>query len=128
MADYVDERDIKDASEEPDFSDLMELQETYEELLKDVDRYQFSANVDDDPEDERRADILEEEAAYVGAELRVELEDLDISSFMLEDGTSSDPDDYRDAIVDTYQPQIDFLKNQFEAAEEYRNDLRERFY
>lgn len=112
---------IIDMDEEtPDYDTMLEAQDTYEDLLEELERYSLAkiqgAEVDEELELVR--DDIRDTRAY----LKVEMESVEPTDFFV----GGDPEEYREKAEKIFGPKIDFLEERFETAEEYRQELTQR--
>lgn len=112
---------IIDMDEEtPDYDTMLKAQDTYEDLLEELERYSLAkiqgAEVDEELELVR--DDIRDTRAY----LKVEMESVEPTDFFV----GGDPEEYRKKAEKIFGPKIDFLEERFETAEEYRQELTQR--
>lgn len=112
---------VIDMDEEiPEYDTLLEAQDTYEELLEELERYSMAKLQGAEVEDE--LELVRDDIRDTRAYLKVEMEDLGPTDFIV----GENEEDYREKAEKLFSPQIDFLEDRFEASEQYRDELRQR--
>ena len=115
-----DLRIINMDEETPDYDTMLEAQDTYEDLLEELERYSLAkiqgAEVDEELE------LVGEDIRDTRAYLKVEMESVEPTDFFV----GGDPEEYREKAEKIFGPKIDFLEERFETAEEYRQELTQR--
>ena len=106
--------------ETPDYDTLIEAQDTYEELLGELERYSMANIQGADVEEE--LDLVKDDIRDTRAYIKVDMESIEPTDFFV----GGDPDEYREKAEKIFRPKIDFLEERFETAEEYRQELNQR--
>ena len=112
---------IYDVEEEtPDFESLLWAQNTYEEILGELDGYTTAAVEDEETREE--IEMMKEDIRDTRAYLKVELQNLEPTDFLV----GGNPEEYEEKAEKLFGPRIESLESRFEAAENYRERVWKR--
>lgn len=114
-------RVIDPDEETPDLEALREAQQKYETFLKELDRWQIAKEQGAEVKEE--LELVEDDIRDTRSYLKVELEYLDSQNFLIGEYNS----EHSEAAQEIYRPRVESVKRRFESAEEYYEDLRNRF-
>ncbi|WP_414837805.1 hypothetical protein ACK3SF_00145 [Candidatus Nanosalina sp. VS9-1] len=112
---------IIDMDEEmPDYDTILKAQNTYEELLEELERYSMAKIQGGDVQEE--LELVRDDIRDTRAYIKVEIETVQPQDFIVGD----DAGEYDEKAERLFRPKVDFLEERFESAEEYREHLLDR--